>query len=343
MTIDELYRYIQFIANKEQRGFIKPTEFNLLADVFADYLPPEYNFETGSGSKDIKISDFDDRVDIVPVSDPNIFSQSQRITMAQELLQMVQSAPEVHGPMGIYEAYRRMYGALGIDNVESLIQPPPDMTPKPIDAGIENSGLLLGQPAQAFAPQNHESHVSAHQSLFLTQVVQENPQFQSIIISHVMQHLQFLSSQIAEQQMPPEMQERMMMLQQQMQQVTPEEAMQMQQELQMMLDQMSSPILAELTNQFLSSIGQANQGDPLVAIRQQELALKDKELDMDQEQFEGKQQQKQQEQMLDAEITQQRIDVQKAIADDKLQLGLDRLEQQAELKLLELEQRFRRN
>ena len=121
------------------------------------------------------------------------------------------------------------------------------------------------------------------------------------------------------------------------------EAMQMQQELQMMLDQMSSPILAELTNQFLSSIGQANQGDPLVAIRQQELALKDKELDMDQEQFEGKQQQKQQEQMLDAEITQQRIDVQKAIADDKLQLGLDRLEQQAELKLLELEQRFRRN
>jgi len=330
-------------AIQKRLHYSQKVEFNLLADVFADYLPPEYNFETGSGSKDIKISDFDDRVDIVPVSDPNIFSQSQRITMAQELLQMVQSAPEVHGPMGIYEAYRRMYGALGIDNVESLIQPPPDMTPKPIDAGIENSGLLLGQPAQAFAPQNHESHVSAHQSLFLTQVVQENPQFQSIIISHVMQHLQFLSSQIAEQQMPPEMQERMMMLQQQMQQVTPEEAMQMQQELQMMLDQMSSPILAELTNQFLSSIGQANQGDPLVAIRQQELALKDKELDMDQEQFEGKQQQKQQEQMLDAEITQQRIDVQKAIADDKLQLGLDRLEQQAELKLLELEQRFRRN
>ena len=330
-------------AIQKRLHYSQKVEFNLLADVFADYLPPEYNFETGSGSKDIKISDFDDRVDIVPVSDPNIFSQSQRITMAQELLQMVQSAPEVHGPMGIYEAYKRMYGALGIDNVESLIQPPPDMTPKPIDAGIENSGLLLGQPAQAFAPQNHESHVSAHQSLFLTQVVQENPQFQSIIISHVMQHLQFLASQIAEQQMPPEMQERMMMLQQQMQQVTPEEAMQMQQELQMMLDQMSSPILAELTNQFLSSIGQANQGDPLVAIRQQELALKDKELDMDQEQFEGKQQQKQQEQMLDAEITQQRIDVQKAIADDKLQLGLDRLEQQAELKLLELEQRFRRN
>jgi hypothetical protein len=330
-------------AIQKRLHYAQKVEFNLLADVFADYLPPEYNFETGSGTKDIKISDFDDRVDIVPVSDPNIFSQSQRITMAQELLQMVQSAPEVHGPMGIFEAYKRMYGALGIDNIESLLQPPPDMTPKPIDAGIENSGLLLGQPAQAFAPQNHESHVSAHQSLFLTQVVQENPQFQSIIISHVMQHLQFLATQVAEQQMPPEMQERMMMLQQQMQQVTPEEAMQIQQELQMMLDQMSSPILAELTNQFLSSIGQADQGDPLVAIRQQELELKDKELNMEQEQFVGKQQQKQQEQAIDAQMTQERIDVQKAIADDKLQLGLDRLEQQAELKLLELEQRFGRN
>jgi len=330
-------------AIQKRLHYAQKVEFNLLADVFADYLPPEYNFETGSGTKDIKISDFDDRVDIVPVSDPNIFSQSQRITMAQELLQMVQSAPEVHGPMGIFEAYKRMYGALGIDNIESLLQPPPDMTPKPIDAGIENSGLLLGQPAQAFAPQNHESHVSAHQSLFLTQVVQENPQFQSIIISHVMQHLQFLATQVAEQQMPPEMQERMMMLQQQMQQVTPEESMQIQQELQMMLDQMSSPILAELTNQFLSSIGQADQGDPLVAIRQQELELKDKELNMEQEQFIGKQQQKQQEQAIDAQMTQERIDVQKAIADDKLQLGLDRLEQQAELKLLELEQRFGRN
>tara|TARA_R110000744_G_scaffold356005_1_gene462664 strand:- start:669 stop:2612 length:1944 start_codon:yes stop_codon:yes gene_type:complete len=330
-------------AIQKRLHYAQKVEFNLLADVFADYLPPEYNFETGSGSKDIKISDFDDRVDIIPVSDPNIFSQSQRITMAQELLQMVQSAPEVHGPMGIYEAYKRMYGALGIDNVESLIQPPPDMTPKPIDAGIENSGLLLGQPAQAFAPQNHESHISAHQSLFLTQVVQENPQFQSIIISHVMQHIQFLATQVAEQQIPPEMQERMMMLQQQMQQVTPEESMQIQQELQMILDQMSSPIVAEITNQFLSSIGQADQGDPLVAIRQQELELKDKELNMEQEQFAGKQQQQQQDKMIDTQVTQQRIDVQKAIADDKLNLGMDRLEQQAELKLLELEQRFGRN
>ena len=315
-------------------------EFNLLADVFADYLPPEYDYETGSGPREIKTSDFDERVDIVPVSDPNIFSQSQRITMAQELLQMVQSAPEVHGPIGIYEAYKRMYGALGIDNIESLLQPPPDTTPKPIDAGLENSGLLLGQPAQAFGPQNHESHIETHQSLFLTQVVQENPQFQSIIISHVMQHLQFLATQVAEQQMDPEMQQRIAEIQMQMQQVSPEEAQQIQQQIQMIMDELSSPILAELTQAFLSSIKQTNQGDPLVAIRQQELDLKDKELDIEQMQFDSNQEQKGMNSMLNQELQKQRLDIQKIIADDKLQLGFDRLKQQADLKLLELEQKF---
>jgi len=318
-------------------------EFNLLAKVFADYLPPTYDYETGSGPRDIKLSDFDERVDIIPVSDPNIFSQSQRITMAQELLQMVQSNPQVHGPTGIYEAYSRMYSALGVDNIESLLQPPPDMTPKPVDAGLENSGLLLGQPAQAFEQQNHEAHIEAHQSLFLTKVVKENPQIQSLIISHVMQHIQFFASQLAQQQMPPELQQRIAALQQQMQQVTPEQAQQIQQELQMMMDQMSSPILAELTNQFLSSIGQSDETDPLVAIRQQELALKDKELDMDAEQFELKQQAMSDNAMVDAQLQQRRLDVQKTIADDKLQVALDRLQQQAEFKLLELEQKMRGN
>ena len=318
-------------------------EFNLLAKVFADYLPPEYPFDSGSGTREIKVSDFDDRIDIVPVSDPNIFSQSQRITMAQELLQMVSSNPEIHGPTGIYEAYHRMYSALGVDNVEALLQPPADTTPKPLDAGIENSGLLMGQPAQAFAEQNHEAHVQIHQSLFLSQVVKDNPQLQSLIISHIMQHLQFLASQIAEQQMPPEMQQQISEVQAQMQQVSPEEAQQIQLQIQMMLDQMSSPILAELTTQFMESISQTNQGDPLVAIRQQELQLKDKELDMDQEQFDSKQQLQSESNMVDTQMQQQRLDIQKTIADDKLQLAVERMQQQAELKLMELQSKMRGN
>ena len=323
--------------------YAQKLEFNLLAKVFADYLPPEYPFETGSGSREIKVSDFDDRIDIVPVSDPNIFSQSQRITMAQELLQMVTSNPEIHGPVGIYEAYSRMYSALGVDNVDSLLQPPADTTPKPVDVGLENSTLLMGQPAQAFAEQNHEAHIQAHQSLFLSQVVKENPQLQSLIISHVMQHLQFFASQMAEQQMPPEMQEQIAQVQAQMQQVSPEEAAQIQLQIQMMLDQMSSPILAELTTQFMQSISETNQGDPLVAIRQKELELKDKELNLDQEQFNSKQQLQSQSNMVDTQMQQQRLDIQKAIADDKLQLAVERMQQQAELKLMELQSKMRGN
>ena len=201
-------------------------EFNLLAKVFGESLPPIYNYAIGTGSNEVKQQDFDDRVDIIPVSDPNIFSQSQRVTLAQELLQMVQSNPQVHGPMGIYEAYRRMYAALGVDNVEALLQPPPDMTPQPVEAGLENAGLLLGQPAQAFPEQNHQAHIDTHRSLFFTDLVKESPQVQALIISHCMQHLQFLAAQLAQEQMPPEMQQRIAEIHSVIQQVSPEEALQ---------------------------------------------------------------------------------------------------------------------
>ena len=222
-------------------------EFQLLSKVFSEFLPPEYAYETGTGPREIKATDFDNRIDVIPVSDPNIFSQSQRITLAQELLQMVQSNPQVHGPNGIYEAYRRMYGALGVDNVEALLQPPPDMTPRPIDAGLENSGFLMGQPAQAFEGQNHTAHVETHRALFLTQVVKENPQIQAMVISHVMQHLQFLAAQLAQEQIPPETMERISQVQQELQQLPIDQQQQAAQQIQMLLDQFAAPIMAQLS------------------------------------------------------------------------------------------------
>ena len=316
-------------------------EFGLMSKVFAEFLPPVYTFQVGTGPSEIKQQDFDDRVDIIPVSDPNIFSQSQRVTLAQELLQMVQSNPEIHGPLGIYEAYRRMYAALGVDNVESLLQPPPDMTPRPVDAGTENSGLLMGQPAQAFPEQNHQAHLEAHKSLFLTNIVRESPQVQALIISHCMQHLQFLATQMAEEQMPEETKQQMAQIQAQMQQVSPEEAQMIMQQMQMVMEQFSSAIMAQLASEFLQSIGMSNSEDPLVDIRKQELDLKDKELDMESQQFEAKQQQRAQEKMLDAQLQQERMGVQKDIADDKLEVAIDRLKQNADLKLIELENKIR--
>ena len=202
-------------------------EFQLLAKVFSEYLPTNYPYSTGTGMQEVLNQDFDARVDVVPVSDPNIFSQSQRITMAQELLTMVQSNPEIHGPMGIYEAYRRMYAALGVDDVEKLIQPPQmPPPPAPLDAGLENAQLLMGQPAQAFEGQNHAAHIEAHRSLFLTELVKNTPPLQGLIISHIMQHLQFLAAEIAQTQMPPEQMQQIQQLQGQMAQLPPEQQQQ---------------------------------------------------------------------------------------------------------------------
>ena len=316
-------------------------EFGLLAKVFGESLPPVYNFQVGSGQNQIKQQDFDDRVDIVPVSDPNIFSQSQRVTLAQELLQMVQSNPQVHGPMGIYEAYRRMYAALGVDNVDALLMPPPDMTPKPIEAGLENSTLLLGQPAQAFPEQNHQAHIDTHRSLFFTDLVKDSPQVQALIISHCMQHLQFLAAQLAQEQMPDEMKQRMAEIQAQIQQVSPEEAQMINQQIQMINEQYSSSIMAQLANEFLQSIGMSGGGDPLVDIRQKELDLRDKELDIESQQFDSKQNQRAQEKAIDTELQLERMNVQKQIADDKLEVAIDRLKTNTDIKLLELENKIK--
>ena len=318
-------------------------EFQLLATVFADYLPPVYPYQTGTGPQEVKGQDFDGRVDIIPVSDPNIFSQSQRITMAQELLQMVQSNPEIHGPMGMYEAYRRMYAALGVDNVESLLQPPPQpQPPMPVDAGLENSGLMMGAPAQAFAPQNHQAHVDAHRNLFLTTVVKENPAVQASIISHCMQHLQFMAAQMAQNQLPPELVQQQQQIEQAANagQMPPQQAQMMLSQIMTQQEQFSAPILAQLVQDFLLSIGQGDEEDPLVQIRQRELDLRAQELKVDQENFEAKEAARAEEKLLENEIQKQRIAMSKEISDDKMDLAFDRLKQQADLKLLELNQKF---
>lgn len=318
-------------------------EFQLLAKVFADYLPPSYPYLTGTGPQEVKLQDFDGRVDIIPVSDPNIFSQSQRITMAQELLQLVQSNPEIHGPQGMYEAYRRMYAALGVDNVEGLLQPPaPPPTPMPVDAGSENAGFMMGAPAMAFPQQNHQAHIDAHRSMFLTDVVKTTPQLQGGIIAHMMQHLQFMASQMAQEQLPQELRDQMEQLNQAVAsgQVPQEQIQPMQQQLNDMTEQYSAPILAELTQDLLMSIGQGSDEDPLVEIRKRELELRDKEMDMDQAQFEAKEDARRNEKLLETEIARQRIDAQRDINDEKMDLAIQRLQQQAELKLLELNAKF---
>jgi len=265
-------------------------EFNLLATIFAKSLPPVYPYAVSGGNMQIKQADFDDRVDVFPVSNPDIFSTSQRIVMAQEMMQLVQSNPQIHGPNGTYEAYRRMYAALGVDNIDSLLIPPPDTQPKPVESGFENSTLMAGGMAQAFMQQNHDAHIATHMNLLNMQPVQMNAQVQANVHAHIMQHLQMKADSIAQQQMPPEALQQYQQLQQQAQQMSPVEAAQVMQQANDLLAQFSSPIMSELMQQFSQEVATPPQEDPLVAIRKQELALKGQELQQDREQFEIKEQ-----------------------------------------------------
>jgi len=312
-------------------------EFRLLAKVFKEYLPEEYPYAIAGGDAKIKLQDFDERVDIIPISNPDIFSQSQRIAMAQEMMQLVQSNPEVHGPQGIYESYKRMYAAIGVDNIDKILTPPPSTEPTPLEAGFENNKLLLGQQAQAFPQQNHDAHIIIHMAILNTPPVQMNAQVQALIHSHIMQHLQMKADGLAEQQMPPEAMQQFQQLQQQSQQANPEEAQQMAQQAGDILAQFSAPIMAELITEYSQKVSDPSDEDPLVAIRKQELALKGQELSMEQQQFLQEEKRKALDAQRRVNVDKERIGSMEDIADLRDETARARLEQQARFKILEMQ------
>ena len=311
-------------------------EFRILSSVFKEYLPEEYPYNVANANNTIKLADFDDRVDIFPVSNPDIFSQSQRIAMAQEMMQLVQSNPEVHGPSGIYESYKRMYAAIGVDNTEQILMPPPQTEPQAIEAGFENNKLLLITPAKAFPEQNHVAHIATHMSLLNTPPVQMNAQVQALIHSHIMEHLQMKADTLAQQQMPPEAMQQFQQLQQQAQQVSPAEQGQFTQQANNILAQFSAPIMSELIADFTSKIATPDDEDPLVAIRKQELALKGQELAIEQQQFATQEKRKEQDSLRRATIDRERIETSEEIAEMRDDTARARLDQQRILKNLDL-------
>tara|TARA_R110002096_G_scaffold26491_1_gene81704 strand:- start:970 stop:3420 length:2451 start_codon:yes stop_codon:yes gene_type:complete len=163
--------------------YAQRNEFDLLAKLFASTLPPEYPYSVEGGNRQIKAQDFDDRVDIQPVSDPNIFSSSQRIMMAQTQLQLAQANPEIHNQ---YEAYRRMYEALGVQAIEAILPPPAQ--PQPIDPAMENAQSLGLMSLIVFQEQNHEAHIEAHRAFMSSSLVRNNIQVATILQGHIVEH-----------------------------------------------------------------------------------------------------------------------------------------------------------
>ena len=252
--------------------YAQKKEFELLARIFKMALPPVYPFNVQGGPRQIKAIDFDDNIDILPVSDPNIFSMSQRVTLAQNQLQLAQSNPQMHN---LREAYRRMYIALGVKDIEQILPLP--QPPQPQDPAMEHSVVLRGAPLQAFPQQNHELHIKAHRTFMTSALVKANPMAVMNLVSHINQHVSLLATQTVDQAMVEEAEK----LRQQFGEQIPPEALQA---LQMQRATAIDNEIVKITEQMVVEEQESMQDqnmDPLVMLKQQELALRQAEAQMD--------------------------------------------------------------
>ncbi len=233
-------------------------EFKLLANVISEYLPPEYPYSVYGAERVIKLLDFDDRVDILPVADPNIFSMSQRVTLAQTQLQIAQSNPQLHN---LHEAYRRVYEALGTKEIPQLLKPAPK--PMPEDPAMENMKAMQMQSLVAFPEQDHDAHIAAHSAFMRTRMVQINPTVYANLQGHISQHVSLKASAEVQQ---------MMMQNPQMMQLSQENP----QAFQNMFNSEVAKRVAQITSELAQAEMQADgaKQDPIVMLKQRELDLR---------------------------------------------------------------------
>ena len=284
-------------------------EFKMLAGVISESLPVEYPYDVVGASRLIKQSDFDDRVDILPVADPDIYSMTQRIQIAQASLTLAQSNPQMHD---IHEAYKRMYQALGVKNVSGILKPPPG-PPRPLDPATENTGALQMVIPKAFPQQDHNAHIAAHMSFMTSRMVQINPQIYGLLQGHLMDHV---SLQVKQEVLAMFQQNQSMAQLQQ----TDEEAFSI--EFEAEVARRIAQKIQELVTMEQQFQSQQNQ-DPLLALKTRELDLRAMDI-----------QRKAQEEAAKMEFEANKFSAQQTLGEDKLnlneELGKKRLELQEE-------------
>ena len=284
-------------------------EFKMLAGVIAESVPVEYPYDVVGASRLIKQSDFDDRVDILPVADPDIYSMTQRIQIAQASLTLAQSNPQMHD---IHEAYKRMYQALGVKNVSGILKPPPG-PPRPLDPATENTGALQMVIPKAFPQQDHNAHIAAHMSFMTSRMVQINPQIYGLLQGHLMEHV---SLQVKQEVLAMFQQNQSMAQLQQ----TDEEAFSI--EFEAEVARRIAQKVQELVTMEQQFQSQQNQ-DPLLALKTRELDLRAMDI-----------QRKAQEEAAKMEFEANKFSAQQTLGEDKLnlneELGKKRLELQEE-------------
>ena len=317
--------------------YSQKVEFKLLGKIFSDTVQAyPYAADLRMGPE-IFAQDFDSRVDVLPVSDPNIFSMSQRIALAQTELQLVQSNPQIHGgPQGLYQAYRKMYEALGVNNIDAILPPPPQ--PMPMNPAKENQNALMGAPLQAFPGQDHESHIETHMAVMSTPAMELNPQALVSLQGHIQEHIGLLAEAQAQQeimsQIPPE---QIQMMQQQAQMAPPIQGPQgpmppdPMMQFRPQIDARAAEIIAEMTEQLAQAVAPPEQSDPLVEIRNQELQLKAADLQRKQGEFDSRQEMEREKERNDVLIAQQRIDAQEKAIDERARVAEERIKTQRDI------------
>jgi hypothetical protein len=245
------------------------SEFKLLARVFKLYLPPEYPYDVVGGQRMIKQADFDDRVDIVPVADPNIFSQTQRISLAQTELQLATSNPGIHN---MYQAYRNMYEALGVKDIDLLLIKPEQ--PMPMDPATEAIMALAGKPFNAFPGQDHRAHITAHLNFMATNIARNNPMVMAAMEKNIFEHISLMAQEQIELEFAeelPQIQQLSMMAQQ-----NPQAAEQLRQ-FNLRIEARKSVLIAEMMGEFMKEekeITSQFDNDPIAKLRSRELDLR---------------------------------------------------------------------
>ena len=268
MALLERGSRVMSAIHKRIYGALK-NEFELLANVFSTYLPPVYPYDVVGGQRQIKQTDFDEKIDILPVADPNIFSQSQRINLAQTQLQLAQSNPQIHD---IYQAYRSMYEAIGVKNID-LILPSPKQ-PMPMDPSLEHITAMAGQSYQAFPGQDHKSHIEAHLNFMQLNMVKNNPATIMSIQKNILEHISIMAQEQVQIEFVQELQQ-LPMLQQQMQ-MNPQAAQQIQ-SITIQIESRKAQLIAEMTKDYADEenklVGQFDS-DPLLKLKSREVDLK---------------------------------------------------------------------
>ena len=303
--------------------YAQKQEFKMLARVFAESLPPMYPYNVYGAESSIKQADFDDRIDVIPVSDPNIFSMSQRLALAQTQLQLAQASPEMHN---LYEAYRRIYEAIGVHNIEALLPTPPE--PQPMDPGMENALSIAMKPLQAFPGQDHDAHMTAHIIFMKTPILAATPPLLASLQAHLCEHIALKAREEVDMQMQ-EIQQQTMQIQEaiQMGRLSPETAPPVQQ----MGDPeaMVATLVAQYTEEVMAALmpSPEEQADPLVELRSKELDIKAADLARKSEEFDQRLLFDVAKEDAKEEMAAEKIDSQEDIALLRAEVNRERIEQ----------------